>query len=477
MSFPEHFLWGGALAAHQCEGAYDADGKGLSIMDVMTVCTPGDNRHIHTSVQKDVYYPSHQAIDYYHRYKEDIALFAQMGFRSLRISIAWTRIYPIGDEEEPNEAGLQFYDDLFDEMKKYQIEPVVTIVHNEMPLGLVKKYGGWKDRRLIDLYLKYCRTIFQRYKGKVHYWLTFNEMNSTPRTNNAIIPYMMAGIYVEEEKKDRSVLYQALHHQFVASAAAVRLAHEIDEQNQVGCMIACAVIYPQTCHPADVMLAHVSSRNRTYYASDILVRGHYPSYLLSYFLTHGIQIVWGSDDARILKEGTVDFISFSYYSSKAVSADPNAPIDKDFEKIFAGVTNPYLKKSEWGWPIDPSGLRYALTSLYERYEKPLMIVENGLGAIDEWIDGTVHDSYRIDYLRAHIQEVKKAIEEDGVEVMGYLSWGPIDLISASTGEMKKRYGYIYVDVDNDGNGTFQRYKKDSFDWYRKVIASNGEDLE
>lgn len=476
MSFSEEFLWGGALAAHQCEGAYDADGKGLSIMDVMTGCADGKDREIYDDVKEGIYFPSHTAIDFYHTYKEDIRLFAEMGFKCLRISIAWTRIFPAGDETEPNEAGLKFYDDMFDEMAKYHIEPLVTIVHNEMPLGLVRKYGGWKNRKVIDFYMKYCRVIFNRYKGKVKYWLTFNEMNSTVRTNNEIIPYMMAGVYVEEGMKDISVLYQAIHNQFVASAKAVVLAHEIDGNYKVGCMIACAVIYPETCNPNDIILADISCRNRTYYTSDIMVRGHYPGYLKAYMKKNNIQIEWGEEDAELLEKGTVDYIGFSYYSSKAVSADPNAKIDKDFEKIFAGVTNKFLPKSAWGWPIDPVGLRIALTNLYERYEKPLFVVENGLGAADTLTDGQIHDPYRVDYLRKHIEQMKLAVDEDGVDLIGYTSWGPIDIVSASTGQMSKRYGYIYVDRDDKGKGTMKRYKKDSFYWYKKVIASNGEDL-
>ena len=476
MPFPKDFLWGGALAAHQCEGAYDVDGKGLSIMDVMTKYE-GDNRHIHMDVQKGVYYPSHHAIDFYHHYKEDIGYFAGMGFKALRISFSWTRIFPEGDEQEPNEKGLQFYDDLLDEMNRNNIVPVVTIVHNEMPLGLVRKYGGWKNRKVIDFYLRYCEVIFNRYKGKVKYWLTFNEMNSTVRVNNEIIPYMMAGVYVEEGISDISVLYQAIHNQVVAAAKAVVMAHKIDPEYQVGCMIANAVIYPETCNPDDIMLAHVSERDRTIYAVDILSRGYYPSYLLKKMERENIRIEWGEDDEKDLREGPCDFIGFSYYSSKAVSADPNAKIDKDFEKIFAGVTNKFLKKSQWGWPIDPVGLRYSLTTLYERYQKPLMIVENGLGARDVVEDGKIHDPYRVDYLRQHIQEIRKAIEIDGVELLGYMPWGPIDIISASTGQMSKRYGFVYVDLDDNGQGSGKRLIKDSYYWYKKVIASNGDDLD
>ncbi|TGY44062.1 glycoside hydrolase family 1 protein [Clostridium sartagoforme] len=482
MSLPKNFLWGGATAANQFEGGYREGGKGLSTADVMTGGTHTTPRRITPKLEEGTYYPSHEAIDFYHNYKEDIRLFAEMGFNVFRMSINWTRIFPNGDELEPNEEGLKFYDDVFAELKKYNIEPLVTISHYEMPFGLVEKYNGWASREVIDCYVRYCDTIFNRYKDVVKYWLTFNEINCL---TNKFGSFMAGGILLEDggelvlnanddNDSSKQIRFQALHHQFIASAKAVKLGHEINSDFKIGCMIAYMCTYPYTCNPEDVFLAQQRDNLNNFLCSDVQVRGAYPGFAKRYFKENNIEIKMEENDEEILKEGCVDFYTFSYYMSNCTTADKE--VEKTAGNIMGGAKNPYLKASDWGWQIDPKGLRWTLNNIYNRYQIPMMVVENGLGAVDKVEDGSIKDDYRISYLRDHIIEMKEAVE-DGVELIGYTPWGCIDLVSASTGEMKKRYGFIYVDKDNDGNGDLSRSKKDSFYWYKKVIESNGEILE
>ncbi|MFV0479323.1 MAG: 6-phospho-beta-glucosidase [Anaerorhabdus sp.] len=481
MSFPKGFLWGGATAANQCEGAWNVDGKGASTSDHLTGGTHTTPREFTKNIKEGVYYPSHEAIDFYHHYKEDIALFAEMGFRMFRLSINWARLFPQGDEAEPNEKGVAFYRSLFEECKKYGIEPLVTISHYETPYGLTEKYNGWGSRKTIDFYLNYCKTLFTEYKGLVKYWLTFNEINIS------LFPfgkYMGMGMQIEEGPmmdfgktetvQERCDRFQGLHHQFVASAKAVQLAHSISEDYQVGCMIAGSAVYPYSCAPDDVLAAQNKMQMGNYFCADVQVRGEYPYFSKRYFEENEVVIKMEADDALILKNGTVDFYSFSYYMSSCAATDPN--VLKAGGNMMTGVANPHLKSSDWGWQIDGKGLRFYLNELYGRYQKPMMVVENGLGAHDEVVDGQIHDDYRIDYMREHIIQMEEAIK-DGVDLIAYTAWGCIDLVSAGTGEMKKRYGFIYVNKDNDGKGDLSRMKKDSFNWYKKVIASNGEDVE
>lgn len=464
ITFPEDFLWGGAMAANQCEGAYNEDGKGLSIQDVMPHGIKGDRTKEPT--------PDNMKLignDFYHRYKEDIALLAEMGFKVFRTSIAWSRIFPKGDEEQPNEEGLRFYDNLFDECLKYGIEPLVTLSHYETPLYLAEHYDGWLDRRMIGFYERYVRTVFDRYNGKVKYWLTFNEINSILNS-----PFMSGGINTPKEELSDSQLYQAIHHELVASASATKIGHEINPDYKIGCMILSMPVYPLTPDPADVRMAMEEEHKNSAF-TDVHVRGEYPGYLLRYFREHNIHLDITAEDKEILKN-TVDFISFSYYVSVCATADPGKNIRGE-GNLLGGVPNPTLKASEWGWQIDPQGIRYVLNQYWEKYQKPLFIVENGLGAVDELIIGedgipTVNDDYRIDYLREHLIQVREAIR-DGVFVMGYTAWGCIDLVSASSAELKKRYGFVYVDRHDDGSGTLDRYKKKSFYWYKKVIETNG----
>ena len=472
MPFRKDFLWGGATAANQCEGAYNEGGRGLANVDVIPhgaqrgEIVAGNRKML--DFEEGYYYPAKQAIDMYHHYKEDIALFGEMGFKVYRLSIAWTRIFPKGDEEEPNEAGLQFYEDLFRECHKYGIEPLVTITHFDCPIHLIKEYGGWRNRKMIEFYKKLVTVLFNRYKGLVKYWLTFNEINVLLHGS-----FMGAGICFEPDEDRYQVLYTAAHHELVASAWATKIAHEIDPENKVGCMLNAGTFYPYTCNPKDVFKAQNKNREN-YFFVDVQSRGYYPNYALKEFERNNFELPAKEDDLEILRNHTVDFISFSYYSTKTVSADLSI---ESMNNLMKSVPNPHLKSSEWGWQIDPLGLRITLNELYDRYQKPLFIVENGLGAKDHPDEnGYVEDDYRIAYLREHIQAMKDAVELDGVDLMGYTVWGPIDLVSASTGEMSKRYGFIYVDRDDAGNGTLKRTKKKSFGWYKKVIQSNGEIL-
>ena len=477
MKFPKDFLWGGAVAAHQCEGAWNADGKGVCVQDIITNGSHTVPRMIAPSLSPDKLYPTHEAIDFYHHYEEDIALFAEMGFKVFRTSINWSRIFPTGEETEPNEKGLAFYDRMFDCCKKHGIEPLVTISHYEMPYALVEKYNGWADRRLIDLYMTYCKAIFERYQNKVKYWLTFNELNcGTLYTGTTISLSTFRGYAGPslEAPSDMQTRYQALHHQFVASARAVNYAHEHYPQFRMGNMIALLPDYPYTCNPDDMLETQKQMRMVNWFCSDVQVRGYYPRYSTRFFAENNVRIHMEPGDAEELKVGTVDFYTFSYYMTFCVTTDPN--VDSTTGNLLGGAKNPYLEASEWGWQIDPKGLRWILNEVYDRYQIPLMVVENGLGARDEKSpDGKIHDAYRIDYLRRHIEQMAEAIT-DGVELMGYTPWGCIDLVSLSTGEMAKRYGLIYVNKFDDGTGDLSRERKDSFYWYQKCIATNGEDL-
>ena len=473
MGFPEGFLWGGAIAANQAEGAYLEDGKGLTTVDMI----PHGSKRMDVKLGK-VYpveliegenYPSHQAIDFYHHYQEDIKLFAQMGFKTFRTSISWARIFPNGDEDKPNEEGIKFYQKMFAECQKYGIEPLVTLCHFDVPMGLVRKVDSWKSREMIDYFTKYARVCFERFDGLVKYWLTFNEINILLHS-----PFSGAGISFKPGENQEQVKYQAAHHELVASALATKIAHEINPENKVGCMLAGGQFYPYSCDPNDVWLAMNKDRENLMFI-DVQVRGYYPSYAQRVFKEKEIDLKIEADDLTILKQYPVDFVSFSYYQSRCASADPNMGVTDG--NVVKSVKNPYLQTSDWGWQIDPLGLRITLNSLYDRYQKPLFIVENGLGAKDQVeADGSINDDYRIDYLRAHIKAMDEAIE-DGVELMGYTTWGCIDLVAASTGEMSKRYGFIYVDLDDQGQGSLKRSKKKSFDWYKKVIATNGKDLD
>lgn len=471
----ENFLWGGATAANQCEGACNVDGRGLSNIDL---CPTGESRgemirglETNLTLDESKYYPSHQGIDFYTHYQKDIALFAEMGFKAYRFSLSWTRIFPTGTEAEPNEAGLVFYEKVIDECLKYGIEPIVTISHFDAPVHLIQTIGSWRSREMIAHFLKLCEVVFTRYKGKVTNWLPFNEINMILHA-----PFMAAGLVFTEGEDQTQVKYQATHHELVASALATKMAREIDPNNKIGCMFAAGSTYPFTCNPDDVWQALQVDREN-YFFVDIQARGYYPNYAWKYFEANNIELEIAEGDLALLKEYTVDIIAFSYYNSRCVSADPSS-VNQAEGNLFASAKNPYLEASEWGWPIDPKGLRITLNEVYDRYQKPLFLVENGLGAIDEVsADGIIADDYRIDYLAKHIAEMVKAVDEDGVDLIGYLAWGAIDIVSASSGEMTKRYGFIHVDGDNQGQGTYQRSKKKSFDWYKQVIASNGQELE
>ncbi|CAJ1187862.1 6-phospho-beta-glucosidase [Companilactobacillus paralimentarius DSM 13238 = JCM 10415] len=473
--FPKGFLWGGAVAAHQLEGGWDAGNKGVSIADVMTA---GDNetaREITDGIIPGKNYPNHEAIDFYGHYKEDVKLFSELGLKCFRTSIAWTRIFPNGDEDEPNEAGLKFYDDLFDELLKYNIEPVITLSHFEMPYHLVKEYGGWRNRKLIDFFVKFAEVVFKRYKDKVKYWMTFNEINNQTGLNEWGL-FTNSGILVKPGEDAEKVMYQAGHYESVASAMAVQIGHAINPKFEIGCMLAMGPTYPASPDPKDVLKAQ-RAMEANYWFADVQCKGKYPNWLKRYFERKDFNLDITLADLDVIKAGVVDYIGFSYYASHVIKADKNEPDDYMTPTKNHEVKNPALVRSDWGWEIDPIGLRYALNWFSDRYDLPLFIVENGLGAFDKVTeDGKIHDDYRIDYLRKHIEQMRLAVDVDGVDLMGYTPWGFIDLVSAGTGQMDKRYGMIYVDKNDAGEGTLDRSKKDSFEWFHKVIETNGTDL-
>lgn len=494
MAFPKKFLWGGATAANQYEGGYLEGGKGLNTSDVLTAgahTTPrkvtwknpstGETGAIEMSfggdfplpegavpdVVEGYYYPSHTATDFYGHYKEDIALMAEMGFKTFRLSMNWGRVFPNGDDEKPNQAGLDFYDKVFDECKKYGIEPLVTLSHYETPLNLTIKYGGWKNRKLIDFFENYAKTVFEYYEGKVKYWLTFNEINCMDWN-----PFMAGGMtdFSAQAKA------QGAYNQFVASSKAVRAAHQINSEIKVGQMLAYQPMYAYTCDPADQVYVMEATQGTLFY-SDVQTGGYYPEYRLKKYEREGIVLDDEPEDYELIANYPADFLSFSCYGSSTFTTHKDI-LEKSKGNLFMGIKNPYLKTNAWEWATDPQCLRLALNTLYSRYRKPLWIVENGIGWDDKVeADGSIHDSYRIDYLRQNIQSMDDAINLDGIPLMGYTMWGCIDLVSAGTGEMKKRYGFVYVDRDDRGNGSLKRSKKDSFYWYKKVIATQGKDLE
>lgn len=489
MSFPANFLWGGATSAHQCEGGWNEGGRGPGKRDYMTLDRKTGQRMLtyvdaagarcrmplgsgaqlpegaHYEVFDDCFYPDHEGVDFYHRYKEDIALLKEMGFKVFRMSVSWSRLFPRGDEETPNEQGVAFYRDVFEQLRKNGIEPLVTLWHDDTPLYLEESLGGWQNRGMIELYLRYAETCFRTFKGLVRYWLPFNEIN------NVLLFLEMFGKNPTDEMYRAA--YQELHYKFVAGALAAEKARAIDPQNRIGCMICGVPFYPATCDPRDIMLNHCMWEKGLLYSSDVLCKGEYPTFAGRLWREHNVTLDIRPEDLQAIKKGTVDLYTLSYYMSSAVTT--HASNDIVGGNCTTGVRNPYLEYSQWGWANDPLGLRYFLERMYGRYRLPMMIVENGLGAVDTVEDGKVHDSYRIDYLRGHIREMKQAVE-NGVDLIGYTAWGCIDLVSAG-GEMKKRYGFVYVDRDDQGKGTFRRLKKDSFAWYQKVIASNGEDLD
>ena len=482
--FPKDFLWGGATAANQLEGGFNEDDKGLSLSDVYIFDPekPKDEWtnqwHMMTYEQVEeaqnpnssYYFPKRKGNGFYYHYKDDIKMFAQMGFKTYRMSMAWTRIFPKGDESEPNEAGLQFYDDVLDELLKYNIEPIVSLSHYEMPLYLATEYDGWTNRKVIDYYLNFAKTVFERYKNKVKYWITFNEINAVKHH-----PYTSLGVIEENHPHLEQAKYQGAHHQFVASALAVKACHNLIPDSKVGSMISYQLLVPYSSHPDDIQATTEAQRESLFF-TDVQARGYYPSYAERMFEEKDVTLRIEQGDEEIIRQYPVDFISFSYYMSSAISANPEALEGAEGNLITGGIINPYLESSEWGWQIDPKGLRTALNQLYDRYQKPLLIAENGLGAVDKIeSDGTIKDDYRIDYLNRHLQQVNEALH-DGVEVFGYTAWGCIDIVSASTSQMSKRYGFIYVDQDDLGNGTQKRIKKNSFYWYKNVIETNGDKL-
>nr|WP_319215964.1 glycoside hydrolase family 1 protein [uncultured Trichococcus sp.] len=474
--FPKNFLIGGAIAANQIEGAYDEGGKGLSVADLLKGGTLSSrNGEFSLEINPAQYYPRHVASDFYHRYEEDIELLGEMGFSTLRLSIAWTRIFPNGDDSEPNMEGIKYYHKVFQKLREQNIEPIVTISHFEMPVALLKNYNGWANRKTIELFERYVRVLFNEYSVYVKHWIVFNEMNCAFNDINGDWPYSIhLGIHFKKDDDRKSLVFQAIHNQFVAISKTKELAKELSPESKIGAMVVYFSGYPRTCDPEDVLANYTKERLKSLYFLDVLTSGEYPNYMKKYFEKENIHVDIEPADLDSIKKNKIDFIAFSYYMSIVTAANPEKYAEGS-GNVFSGVKNPYVKASEWGWEIDPLGLRLSLNTIYDKYRLPLLIAENGFGAKDVLENGQVKDEYRIAYLNAHLSNMLDAIE-DGVEVMGYCSWAPIDLVAAGTGEMSKRYGYIYVDRDDQGNGTLKRYKKNSFYWMKKVIESNGEYL-
>ena len=480
--FPKDFLWGGATAANQFEGAWNVDGRGPATSDTSRAVAPEERKSMGSEFNSPMtrakldaalndtegLYPKRWGSDFYHHYKEDIALYTEMRFKTFRMSIAWSRIFPNGDDATPNEAGLVFYDKVFDELNKYGIEPLVTLSHYEFPIHLITEYGGWKNRKVIDCFVHYAETVFNRYKDKVKYWLTFNEINIIGMTG-----YLSGGLLFDDGKLNLQEMYQAAHHQFVASSLATKVGHEINPDFKIGCMLARMQAYPATCNPDDVM-EEIKKDHENLFFSDVQVRGKYPSYAKHFFKENNIELEIADGDLEILEKYPVDFMSFSYYMSSIARKQKSG--EETAGNLILSEPNPYLEASDWGWQIDPVGLRITLNKLYDRYQVPLMVVENGLGALDKVEeDGSIHDQYHIDYLESHVKQMYEAIE-DGVDLMGYTWWDCTDLVSASTSEMSKRYGFVYVDADDQGNGSFDRSRKDSFFYYKDLIATRGANI-
>ena len=480
--FPKDFLWGGATAANQFEGAWNVDGRGPATSDTSRAVAPEERKSMGSEFNSPMtrakldaalndtegLYPKRWGSDFYHHYKEDIALYTEMRFKTFRMSIAWSRIFPNGDDATPNEAGLAFYDKVFNELNKYGIEPLVTLSHYEFPIHLITEYGGWKNRKVIDCFVRYAETVFNRYKDKVKYWLTFNEINIIGMTG-----YLSGGLLFDDGKLNLQEMYQAAHHQFVASSLATKVGHEINPDFKIGCMLARMQAYPATCNPDDVM-EEIKKDHENLFFSDVQVRGKYPSYAKHFFKENNIELEIADGDLEILEKYPVDFMLFSYYMSSIARKQKSG--EETAGNLILSEPNPYLEASDWGWQIDPVGLRITLNKLYDRYQVPLMVIENGLGALDKVEeDGSIHDQYRIDYLEYHVKQMYEAIE-DGVDLMGYTWWGCTDLVSASTSEMSKCYGFVYVDADDQGNGSFDRSRKDSFFYYKDLIATRGANI-
>lgn len=473
--FPENFKFGGAVAACQVEGAYDIDGRKPSTSDIHVYDTNlernnikkeggGTLDEIKTALEDtENYYPKRHGIDFYHTYKEDLKMLAELGLETFRTSISWSRIFPNGNEETPNEAGLAFYDKLIDEILANDMEPVITMAHYDLPIHLVTEYGGFSNRKIIEFFTRYSRVLLERYGHKVDKWIVFNQVNLVPT-----VQFGSLEIYDNQAENMEELMYQAVHNQFIAAAKTKEIATELGLSANIGTMIADCTYYPATCRPEDVVWTMKKNRMQYFY-TDVQLRGHYPQYALKYFEDQNFAIKMEQGDKELLKENTMDFLGISYYSSKV------AEFEKHTMLSDSAGQNPYLRPTPWDWRVDPLGFYNSISQYWDRYGVPIMIAENGFGAIDKLEDETVHDNYRVNYYKDHLKVLKECMDE-GVEIISFLAWGPIDIVSSSSSEMSKRYGFIYVDIDDLGNGSKNRLKKDSFDWYQKVIKTHGESL-
>lgn len=466
-------LWGGATSASQYEGGWQEGNRGMDTQD----CRPYQKRSSNATtttrlltqttidqakaVSVDSGYPFRKGSDGYHHIHEDMDLLEELGLDIYRLSISWSRLYPKGDEEEPNPEGIAYYNQIFNRIRNNNMKVFLTMNHYAVPLYLVEHYGGWTNRKLITFYLRFAKTVFEQWGDCIDYYLPFNEINA-----GYFSPYNGVGLVRKEDSPyDQSLVFQSLHHQFVASAKVIQLGHEM-VKGSFGCMIACFCYYPYSCKPEDNMKLINEENVNQWFCMDVLSRGAYPHYIWRFFEERGIHIEISAEDKQVLKDHTADFVSISYYQSSVISVEEK---EKTAGNLVVSTINPYLKATKWGWQIDPIGLRISLNKVYDRYQKPVFISENGLGS-EDILDANnhIHDAYRIAYLQEHFEQIHEAVK-DGVEVLGYIMWGIIDIVSAGSCEMEKRYGVIYVDADNEGNGSYARYKKDSFAWYQNYI--------
>ena len=467
-SFPKDFLWGVAISAKQAEGAKD---RAITVADLQDY-NPNDTSKVKGDLSKQeildrlqhpdqYYFPKKQGINFYETYQEDIKLLTEMGIKCFRFSISWARIYPNGAEQEVSETGLQFYEHILDMLKERQIEPIVTLYHDDMPVDLALKYNGFMSKKVIDLYVEYATVVMKRFKDKETYWIPVNQINLTRVGLSSI------GVIKDTVTDLDKIKYQGVHHKFIACAKVKEIGVKINPSFKFGAMLADFLVNPMTCKPEDVSFATEKNQMTMYFYSDVQLRGKYPGYAIRYFKDNGIDIEMNQDELELIVRHTLDFLAISYYNSNVVSADKNSMAIGDSQ------LNPYLKANPWGWTINPLGLYDGFLRYWDRYEKPLMIAENGFGQIEELPENhIIQDDYRIDYIQEHIKAIQKAIQH-GVEVFAYCAWSPIDMVSSGTSEMKKRYGFIYNDQDDFGNGTYQRYPKASFYWYQSLIKKNG----
>lgn len=466
-SFFREFLWGASTSAFQVEGAYDEKGKGLTTADIRSF------------KKSDIMADTKVAMDFYHHWEEDLKLLKEMGAKAYRFSISWARILPNGDDEKPNEEGLVFYENIINRLMEYKIEPIVTLYHFDLPYALVKKHNGWASRSCIDAFVRYANIVFERYKGKVKFWLTINEQNIL-----AVNPSMM-GIEAETVQESFKLCATGYYHMFLANAKVINLCHEKIPGAKIGPAVSYPTIFSMTPKSSDQIAADNAQKYMAQSALDIYIHGAYPEYYLTMLRKNHMEPHFLEGDQELLKSAKPDYIGLNWYVSMAGRA-PEKKVETELKNVDKGQAsyeemtgampfefemcdNPYTPYNEWHWNYDPVAFRFALRKFEDMYHMPCLITENGCGHRDEIEEGSVHDTYRIEYLKQHIEQMKLAIEEDGVQVFGYCPWSFLDVLSSSDG-VAKRYGLVYVDRDEFDLKHLKRIPKDSYYWYRDRIA-------